>query len=117
MGKGSPLSLKPQSLGSQGLCSFHEQKPNYILDLGRGGGQERRGAGEAMRTLVCEAGSPHGRTLCLRERDQLPPSIVKSRMFCWPRSSHPKPSSATQGQRQKNQLCLSPSRHPDPPLP
>lgn len=36
MGKGSPLSLKLQSLGSHCLCSFHEQKSNYILDLGRG---------------------------------------------------------------------------------
>lgn len=57
--------------------------------------------GEAMRTLVCEAGSLHGRTPCLRGRDQLPPSIVKSRKF-WSRSSHPEPSSATQGQCQQN---------------
>lgn len=42
MGKGSPLSLKPQLLGTHCLCSFHEQKPNYNPDLGRGGEEQER---------------------------------------------------------------------------
>lgn len=58
-GEDRPLTLRLQSLGSHCLCSFHEQKSNYTLDLGQGG------AREVVRTLVCEAGPLRGPTLRL----------------------------------------------------
>lgn len=85
------------------LYAFHEQKPNYTLDLGQGE------TGGVVRMLVCEAGALCGCTPCLVgegiplscPHSPILPSTVKSRMCCFSGSSNSEPSSATQERYQK----------------